>query len=208
MNNLCISSLRKGRAKGGDEKLFSAPCTPKKAPFPPTFPDRKVDNYCSKAQDYMRKPVDFLHIIHKLYTSPRHSFLIRKKKSFLLQEEWPIYNESAVEKTFSGENCVKSAWGMPLHRRAACLPAGERSILGTTVCREPPFLCEKNKLGRKNRISFRPWQKTFYFCTLKYHALIAPLCASVHPRSHSSSSCHISSFRFRALPCCSLPPAL
>ena len=209
MNNPCTTPFRKGKSEIGDETTFSAPYTPKKGAFPQTFPKRKADHYSSKPQDYITKPTNFLHRFHDLYTSPSHSSSDKEEKVFSSFEKWLIYNESSVEKNDFGENCGKGEWvkvaskeqAMPRPDRATRRATKHKSPLGE----ETPFLCEKNYLGRKNRISFRTWQKTFYFCTLKYHALIAPQCASAHL---SDPICHTSSLRFRAPPCCFSLPAL
>lgn len=103
MNNPCTTPFRKGKRKRRDETTFSAPYTPKKGPFPQTFPKRKVDHYSSKPQDYNTKPANFLHRFHNLYTSPSHSSSDKEEKVFSSFEKWLIYNESSVEKTISGK---------------------------------------------------------------------------------------------------------
>jgi hypothetical protein len=107
VNNPCTTPFRKGKHKRRDETTFSAPYTPKKGPFPQTFPKRKVDHYSSKPQDYNTKPANFLHRFHNLYTSPSHSSSDKEEKVFSSFEKWLIYNESSVEKNDFGENCGK-----------------------------------------------------------------------------------------------------
>ena len=89
---------------------------------------------------------------------------------------------------------------MPRPDRATRRATKYKSPLG----KETSFLREKNYLGRKNRISFRTWQKTFYFCTLKYHALTAPLCASAHSLERISRQ-HVTHVPFAFARCCAAP---
>ena len=134
--------------------------------------------------------------------------LIRKKKSFLLLRNGLYIMSLGGKKRFRGK-LWEGEW-VKVASKEQTMPCPDRATRGATkhkssLGEETPFLREKNYLGRKNRISFRTWQKTFYFCTLKYHALIAPLRASAHP---SDPICHTSSLRFRAPPCCFSLPAL
>ena len=180
----------------------------KKGSFPQTFPKRKVDHYSSKPQDYNTKPANFLHRFHNLYTSPSHSSSDKEEKVFSSFEKWLIYNESSVEKTISGKTVGRGMGEGGIERADDAAPRS--SDKGGDKAQEPPrrrkrLFCAKELFRPKNRISFRTWQKTFYFCTLKYHALIAPLRASAHP---SDPICHTSSLRFRAPPCCFSLPAL
>ena len=204
MHNRCTTPSAPRPLTTEGEKPFSPPFTRSKAPFPQAFPEKKTGSYAPKHQDHSIKQGDFLHAFHSLYTSPSQTLSIRKKKSFLLLEKWLIYNESGVEKTISAENCGGSSVESGDLRCPSRRTPKADTDHGKATAGVGHILHEKQNFGRKKRFSFRICRKTFYFCTLKYHALTAPLCASAHSLDRISRQ-HVTHVPFAFARCCAAP---
>ena len=204
MHNRCTTPSAPRRLTTEGEKPFSPPFTRSKAPFPQAFPKKKTGSYAPKPQEHSTAQGDFLHAFHSLYTSPSQTLSIRKKKSFLLLEKWLIYNESGVEKTISTENCGGSSVESGDLRSPSRRTPKAGTDHGKATAGVGHILHEKQNFGRKKRFSFRICRKTFYFCTLKYHALTAPLCASAHSLDRISRQ-HVTHVPFAFARCCAAP---
>ena len=109
-----------------------------------------------------------------------------------------------MEKTISAENCGGSSVESGDLRCPSRRTPKASTDHGKATAGVGHILHEKQNFGRKKRFSFRICRKTFYFCTLKYHALTAPLCASAHSLDRISRQ-HVTHVPFAFAHCCAAP---